>query len=88
MTLLTFVVLGVALAILFVAAMVAVFLLSRKDRGTSAGGPPPYQGSPYQGPPGQQPYGQPGPQPYGQPGQQPGQPYDQQGQPGQPPQGQ
>lgn len=44
MTLVTFVVMGVALALLFVAALVAVFLLNRKDRSGSLGlattGPP------------------------------------------------
>ncbi|WP_295699613.1 hypothetical protein [Lapillicoccus sp.] len=82
MNLLTFVVMGVVLAILFVAALAAVFMLNKKDRADSLGasttGQPgayygrqpwsqPYQGQPQQGEP-QQAYQVPPAQPpqYGQ----------------------
>ncbi len=103
MTLTTFIVMGVGLALLFVAALVAVFYLNRQDRQDSrgvsmTGQPGSYYGrQPYaqevQGRYGQQPYGQQpsGQQPYGQQpyGQQPSgqQPYGQQPSGQQPPQG-
>ncbi len=65
MTLTTFIVMGVGLALLFVMALVAVFYLNRQDRLES-------RGFSVTGQYGQQPQGQYGQQP-GQYGQQPGQ---------------
>ncbi len=66
MTLTTFIVMGVGLALLFVMALVAVFYLNRQDRLES-------RGFSVTGQYGQQPQGQYGQQPQGQYGQQPGQ---------------
>ena len=66
MTLTTFIVMGVGLALLFVVALVAVFYLNRQDRLES-------RGFSVTGQYGQQPQGQYGQQPQGQYGQQPGQ---------------
>jgi len=78
MTLTTFIVMGVGLALLFVMALVAVFYLNRQDRLES-------RGFSVTGQYGQQPQGQYGQQPQGQYGQQPGQYGQQPGQYGQQP---
>ncbi len=69
MTLVTFVVMGVVLALLFAAALVAVFMLNRKDRADSLGAAAAGQPGAYYG---RQQWSQ--PQQYGQPPQQYGQP--------------
>ncbi len=79
MTLTTFIVMGVGLALLFVAALVAVFYLNRQDRLESRGFSVTGQyGQQPQGQYGQQPQGQYGQQPQGQYGQQPQSQYGQQ----------
>ncbi len=73
MTLTTFIVMGVGLALLFVVALVAVFYLNRQDRLESRGFSVTGQYGQQPGQYGQQPQGQYGQQPQGQYGQQPGQ---------------